>query len=67
MKVEYDALLNNNTWSLVPCPTNSNIVGCKWIYRLMKRLDVTIERHKARLVDQGLVKRQVLITLTPLF
>ncbi|KAL4573020.1 hypothetical protein LXL04_019813 [Taraxacum kok-saghyz] len=53
MRAEYDALLKNNTWSLVPCPTNSNIVGCKWVYRLKKRSDGTIDRHKARLVAQG--------------
>ncbi|KAI3516852.1 hypothetical protein L1887_15941 [Cichorium endivia] len=53
MKAEYDALMRNNTWSLVNCPTKSNIVGCKWIYRVKKRSDGTIERHKARLVAQG--------------
>lgn len=53
MKIEYAALVKNNTWSLVPCLTNSNIVGCKWIYKIKKGADGKIERYKARLVAQG--------------
>ncbi|KAL4565709.1 hypothetical protein LXL04_029812 [Taraxacum kok-saghyz] len=53
MQSEFDALMRNRTWSLVTCPTNVNIVGCKWIYRIKRRSDGSIERHKARLVAQG--------------
>lgn len=53
MQQEFQALMRNNTMSLVPCPTNANIVGCKWIFRIKRRADGSIERHKARLVAQG--------------
>jgi hypothetical protein len=33
MKDEYDALIQNNTWQLVPRPSNTNIVSCKWVFR----------------------------------
>jgi hypothetical protein len=33
MQVEYDALIANDTWSLVPHPPGVNIVTGKWIYR----------------------------------
>ena len=32
MKDEYDALLQNNTWQLVPRPSNTNIVSGKWVF-----------------------------------
>ncbi|GKV03086.1 hypothetical protein SLEP1_g15454 [Rubroshorea leprosula] len=32
MAEEFSALLRNNSWSLVPCPSNANIVGLKWVY-----------------------------------
>ena len=53
MQHEYDALMRNCTWFLVPFPTNVNLVGCKWIFRIKRRSDGSIERHKARLVAQG--------------
>jgi hypothetical protein len=29
---EFDALLKNNTWNLVPASTTKNLVGCKWVF-----------------------------------
>ncbi|RVW22623.1 Retrovirus-related Pol polyprotein from transposon RE1 [Vitis vinifera] len=52
MNREYQALLRNNTWSLVPPPSSAHIVGCRWIYKLKYRPDGSIDRHKARLVAQ---------------
>ncbi|KAJ0975586.1 hypothetical protein J5N97_017551 [Dioscorea zingiberensis] len=53
MQAEYSALLRNNTWSLVPRPRDTNLVGCKWVYRIKRRADGSIERYKARLVAKG--------------
>ncbi|KAL0359323.1 UNVERIFIED_CONTAM: Retrovirus-related Pol polyprotein from transposon RE1 [Sesamum angustifolium] len=38
---------------LVPKPENSQPVTCKWVYRLKKKSDGTIDRYKARLVARG--------------
>jgi len=32
MNVEFDALLKNQTWQLIPSSTVGNIIGCKWIF-----------------------------------
>ncbi|KAJ9672694.1 hypothetical protein PVL29_026062 [Vitis rotundifolia] len=53
MQHEYQALLRNHTWSLVPPPSSAHIVGCRWIYKLKYLPDGSVERHKARLVAQG--------------
>ncbi|KAJ0580833.1 putative RNA-directed DNA polymerase [Helianthus annuus] len=53
MRKEIGALHQNKTWTFVPRPANTNIVGSKWIFRTKYLLDGTIERHKARLVAQG--------------
>jgi histone deacetylase 1/2 len=53
MNKEFSALLHNGTWSSVSPPTTTNIVGCRWIYKIKKKADGTIERYKARLVAKG--------------
>lgn len=50
MDDEYFALLENKTWDLVPLTKNRNLIGTKWIFKLKKNLDGSINRHKARLV-----------------
>jgi hypothetical protein len=34
MQNEYDALMRNQTWSLVPASSQMNIVGCKWVFKV---------------------------------
>nr|GEX51027.1 ribonuclease H-like domain-containing protein [Tanacetum cinerariifolium] len=44
------ALIQNKTWTLVPRPTNANIVRCIWLFRHKYLADGTLSRYKARLV-----------------
>lgn len=53
MNKEFTALLQNGTWSLVSPSTNTNVVGCRWVFKIKKKADGTIERYKARLVTKG--------------
>ncbi|CAM8978436.1 unnamed protein product [Rhodiola kirilowii] len=53
MQVEFDALLRNGTWNIVPPPCNANIVCCKWVYRIKRKYDGSIEHYKARRVAKG--------------
>ncbi|KAL6346216.1 hypothetical protein AAG906_027970 [Vitis piasezkii] len=49
MEQEYQALLKNQTWSLVPPPSNAKIIRCKWVFKLKHKPDGSIDRYKARL------------------
>ena len=53
MQDEYGALLRNNTWTLVPQPTDKKIVGCKWVFKIKRTADGSISWYKARLVAKG--------------
>ncbi|XP_071695972.1 uncharacterized mitochondrial protein AtMg00810-like [Rutidosis leptorrhynchoides] len=53
MTEEYSALVRNGTWSLVPRVPNSNVVDCKWVYKLKRDQTGTVQRYKARLVTKG--------------
>jgi len=46
-------LLRNQTWKLVPPSRHLNIIGCRWIFKIKRKADGSIERYKARLVAKG--------------
>jgi len=54
---EYDALLMNHTWDLVPRPPQSNVVSGKWVFKHKFMADGTLERYKARWVLRGFTQR----------
>jgi hypothetical protein len=49
--------MENKTWHLVPYKKGSNLIDCKWVYRIKRRADGTIDRYKARLVAKGFKQR----------
>ena len=53
MSREFNALLENQTRTLVPKPTAMNIVGCKWVYRVKRKPDGSVDRFKAKLVAKN--------------
>jgi hypothetical protein len=53
MQTEFNALLQNQTWTLVSPQQANNLVGCKWAFKVKRKVDGSIERHKARLVAKG--------------
>jgi histone deacetylase 1/2 len=57
MKLEYNALLRNETWTLVPPPSRVNVIDSKWVFKVKKHADGSIERYKARLVARGFRQR----------
>ncbi|GJW48111.1 zinc finger, CCHC-type containing protein [Tanacetum coccineum] len=50
---EMDSIMGNNTWVLANLPPGCKPLGCKWIFKRKLKVDVTIEKFKARLVIQG--------------
>lgn len=52
---EYQAILSNKTWHLhhVLPSQGRNIIDCKWVCKLKRRADDSIERHSACLVAKG--------------
>ncbi|WVZ91380.1 hypothetical protein U9M48_037560 [Paspalum notatum var. saurae] len=58
MLEEYNALMSNNTWCLVPKPAGVNVVTGKWIFRHKLHPDGSLARYKARWVVRGFTQEQ---------
>ncbi|GJR20593.1 ribonuclease H-like domain-containing protein [Tanacetum coccineum] len=55
---EYNALISNGTWALVPRPANVNIVRSMWLFKHKFNADGSLSRYKARLVANGRSQQQ---------
>ncbi|CAH9136740.1 unnamed protein product [Cuscuta epithymum] len=53
MAEEFNALISNHTWDLIPFDANKNVVRSKWIYKTKYLADGSVDNYKARLVAQG--------------
>lgn len=53
MSEEYDAVVRNQTFELVPRLQHKNVVGCRWIFKNKFLPNGSLGRCKARLVAKG--------------
>ena len=58
MQSEYDSLMKNYTCKLVKLPENRDTIGCKWIFKIKRNADGSIDRYKAHLVAQGYSQKE---------
>ena len=53
MVEEYDSIVKNNVWEIVPRPIDKSMVGSRWIYKVKQDADGSVEKYKARFVAWG--------------
>ena len=54
MESEYSStVVKNDTWDLLPPPEGKNIVGSRWVLKVKRDENGSVNRFKARLVAQG--------------
>jgi hypothetical protein len=53
MDCELTTLKKAGTWEMVPCLPSKNVIGSKWVFRIKRKADSSIEKYKACLVACG--------------
>jgi hypothetical protein len=51
--MEYQSIMKNDVWDIVPRPKGKCVVTSKWIYKIKHATDGSIEKHKARFLARG--------------
>ena len=54
---EIFSIEKNNTWVLVDLPKGFKPIGLKWVFKIKRNADGSINKYKARLVAKGYVQR----------
>jgi hypothetical protein len=58
MTEEYQSVIKNDVWEIVPRPKNKDVVSSKWLYKIKHAVDGSIEKHKARFVAHGFSQKE---------
>ena len=53
MVQEYDSIVKNSAWEIVPRPVDKSVVGSRWIYKVKQVVDGSVEKYKARFLARG--------------
>jgi hypothetical protein len=53
MVEEYDSIMRNDVWEVVPRPVGKSVVTSMWLYKTKYAADGSIEKHKASFVARG--------------
>ena len=55
---EYQSIMKNDVWDVVPRPEGKSVVTSKLIYKIKHAIDGSIEKYKARFVAQGFSQKE---------
>lgn len=50
---EYPSLIKNNTWTECELPRGRKSISCKWVFKVKRNSDGSIDKFKARLCARG--------------
>ena len=53
MVEEYDSIVRNSAWEMVPRLVDKSVVGSRWIYKVKQAVDGSVEKYKERFVARG--------------
>jgi hypothetical protein len=58
MTEEYQSIIKNNVWEIVPRPKSKDVVSSKWLFKIKHVVDGSIGKYKARFVARGFSQKE---------
>jgi hypothetical protein len=58
MKEEYQSIIKNDVWEIVPRPKSKDVVSSKWLYKIKHVANGSIEKYKTMFVARGLYQME---------
>jgi hypothetical protein len=58
MTEEYQSIIKNDVWEIVPRPKSKDVVSSKWIFKIKHVVDGSIEKYKTRFVTRGFSQKE---------
>ena len=58
MMEEYQSIMKNDVWDIVPRPKGKSVVTSKWIYKIKHAVDGSIKKYKARFMARGFSRKE---------
>jgi hypothetical protein len=53
MTEEYQSIMKNEVWEIVPRLKNNDVVSSRWLFKIKHVVDGSIEKYKVRFVTLG--------------
>ena len=55
---EYQSIMKNDVWDIVPKPENKSVISSKWIYKIKHVVEGSIEKYKEIFVSKGFSQKE---------
>ena len=55
---EYQSIMKNGVWEIIPRPEDRSVVTSKWIYKIKHAADGSIDKYKATFVGRGFSQQE---------
>jgi hypothetical protein len=58
MTEEYQSIIKNDVWEIVPRSKSKDVVSSKWLYKIKHVVDGSVEKYKARILAHGFSQKE---------
>jgi hypothetical protein len=58
MTEEYQSIIKNDVWEIVPRPNSKDVVSSRWLFKIKHAADGSIDKYKARFVAHGFSQKE---------